>query len=160
MTTTAAALGRGALAGLVGTAVMTVSETVEGKLTGRPASTVPGKVGVSLLGGDKDDTSRARTLNPWVHWGHGIAMGALRGVIGHRVDNPAAATAVHFASLWVSDASLYSALDIAPPPWEWSPQELATDLGHKGLYAAVTGAAYDALERRGSRRGQGASARA
>lgn len=146
MTNTAAAM-RGAIAGLVGTAVMTLSETVEAKLTGRPASMVPGQVGAELLGGDKDDTARVRSLNPWVHWGHGMAMGAVRGLIGQRVDNPAAATAIHFAALWVGDGALYSGLGVAPPPWEWSPQELATDLGHKGLYAAVTGATYEALDR-------------
>lgn len=152
MTATGAALRRGAIAGLVGTAVMTISETVEAKLTGRPASMVPGQVGAELLGGDKDDTARVRSLNPWVHWGHGIAMGAVRGLIGQRVDNPAAATAAHFAGLWVGDAALYAGLGVAPPPWEWGPQELLTDLGHKGLYAAVTGAAYESLERRSAHR--------
>lgn len=152
VTTTAAALGRGAFAGLVGTAVMTVSQAVEGKVTGRAASTVPGQVGVQLLGGDKGDAARVRSLNPWVHWGHGIAMGAVRGLIGTSVENPAAATAAHFAGLWSGDVLLYQALGVAPPPWEWSPQELATDLGHKGLYALVTGATYGALERRSARR--------
>lgn len=148
MTNTAAAMRRGAIAGLVGTAVMTLSETVEAKLTGRPASMVPGQVGAELLGGDKDDTARVRRLNPWVHWGHGIAMGAVRGLIGHRVDGGPAATATHFAGLWAGDVLLYQTLGVAPPPWEWSPQELATDLGHKGIYAAVTGVTYEALDRR------------
>jgi hypothetical protein len=152
MGSTGAALRRGATAGLVGTAVMTVSQAVEGKITGRPPSTVPGKVGVTLLGGDKDDSTRVRALNPWVHWGHGIAMGALRGVLGQRVAGSAAATGTHFAGLWSGDVLLYQALGVAPPPWEWSPQELTTDIGHKGLYALVTGATYDALDRRAERR--------
>lgn len=130
---------------------MTVSQAVEGKLTGRPPSTVPGQVGVQLLGGDKSDAVKVRRLNPWVHWGHGIAMGAVRGVIGQRVDSPPAATATHFAGLWSGDVLLYQALGVAPPPWEWSPQELATDVGHKGLYALVTGATYEALGRRAAR---------
>lgn len=148
MGTTAAALRRGATAGLVGTAVMTIAQAAEGKLTGRPPSTVPGQVGAQLLGGSKNDAARVRALNPWVHWGHGIAMGAVRGVLGERVDGTAAATATHFAGLWSGDVLLYSALGVAPPPWEWSPQELATDLGHKGVYALVTGATYEALDRR------------
>ncbi len=36
-------------------------------------------------------------------------------------------------------------LGIAEAPWEWSADELATDLLHKGVYAVVTGAVYDAL---------------
>lgn len=145
------ALRRGAVAGLVGTAVMTLSESVEAKLTGRPPSSVPGQVGTVLLGEDKDDSARVKALNPWVHWGHGIAMGAVRGLIGSRVEGAGAANATHFAALWSGDALLYSALGVAPPPWEWSPQELATDLGHKGVYALVTGLTYEALERRAER---------
>lgn len=152
MASTAAALRRGAAAGLVGTAVMTVAQTVEQKLTRRPASTVPGQVGVTLLGGDRGDTARVRALNPWVHWGHGVAMGAVRGLVGQRVDGQPAATATHAAGLWSGDVLLYQALGVVPPPWEWTPQELATDIGHKGLYALVTGATYDALHRRAERR--------
>lgn len=151
MAGTGAALRRGAVAGLVGTAVMTLTESVEAKLTGRPPSTVPGQVGTVLLGGDGNDSARVKALNPWVHWGHGIAMGAVRGLLGSRVEGAAAANATHFAGLWSGDAMLYSALGVAPPPWEWSPQELATDLGHKGVYALVTGATYEALASRAAR---------
>lgn len=152
MGSTGTALRRGATAGLVGTAVMTLTQAIEGKLTGRAPSMVPGQVGVQLLGGDKDDAARVRALNPWVHWGHGIAMGTVRGLLGERVDGAGAATATHFAGLWSGDVLLYQALGVAPPPWEWSPQELATDIGHKGLYALVTGATYEALDRRAARR--------
>ena len=56
-----------------------------------------------------------------------------------------AASVAHFAALWGGDASLYAALGIAPAPWEWKQGELAADVLHKGVYAAVTGAVYDAL---------------
>ena len=49
--------------------------------------------------------------------------------------------------MWSSDALLYRALGIAPAPWKWRPAELATDVFHKGVYALVTGAAYDRLDR-------------
>jgi hypothetical protein len=56
-----------------------------------------------------------------------------------------AATAAHFALVWGGDAALYRTLGVAAPPWRWGADELATDLLHKGIYAAVTGAVYDAL---------------
>ncbi len=52
---------------------------------------------------------------------------------------------MHFALLWGGDAALYRALGIADAPWQWQGDELAVDLLHKGIYAAVTGAVYDAL---------------
>jgi hypothetical protein len=54
----------------------------------------------------------------------------------------------HFATFWTGDVALYKVLGIAPAPWRWRRQELATDLFHKGVYALVTGAAYERLARR------------
>jgi len=48
-TSMAGDLGRGALAGLVGTAAMTVGQGIEMRLSGRPPSMVPGQVASKLL---------------------------------------------------------------------------------------------------------------
>ena len=37
------------------------------------------------------------------------------------------------------------ALPLADVPWRWDADELASDLLHKAVYAAVTGAVYDAM---------------
>ncbi len=144
-TTPLAALARGVLAGAVGTVAMTVSERLEMSLTGREASTVPGQVGAHLLpGADPAVPADVARLNGPVHWGHGIAMGALRGVLDVAGVHGPAATAAHFALVWGGDATLYRALGVADVPWRWSGGELGADLLHKGVYAAVTGAVYDA----------------
>ena len=139
------ALAKGLLAGLVGTAAMTISETLEMKLTRRQPSTVPGQVGVALLGLSPRTEGEMESLSGRVHWGHGVAMGAARGLIALTGLGGLAATAAHFAVVWGGDAALYAALGIAPPPWRWRSQELATDLFHKGVYAAATGAAYEGV---------------
>jgi hypothetical protein len=54
------------------------------------------------------------------------------------------ASAAHFALVWGGDAALYQALGIAEAPWRWEADALITDVTHKGVYAAVTGAVYDA----------------
>jgi hypothetical protein len=59
------------------------------------------------------------------------------------------ATAAHFALFWGGDAMLYRGLGVADVPWKWSGDELASDVLHKGVYAVVTGAVYDALAGRG-----------
>ena len=142
---TAAAIGKGMVAGLIGTAAMTVSERVEMAVTGREPSDVPGQVGAKLSGRQPATDAEMQHLSTQVHWAHGILGGALRGVLDRAGVSGLAASVAHFASLWGGDAGLYAALRIAPPPWEWDQDELAADVLHKGVYAAVTGAVYDAL---------------
>ena len=74
-------------------------------------------------------------------------MGALRGALDLAGLRGPQASLAHFALLWGGDAALYRALGIAEMPWRWTSDELATDLLHKGVYAAVTGAVYDTLSR-------------
>ena len=144
--TTLTPLVRGMVAGAVGTLAMTLTERLEMSLTARPASQVPGQVGASLLpGSDPQSDADVHRLNTPVHWAHGIAMGPLRAALDAAgIDGPTA-SAIHFALLWGGDAALYRALGIADLPWRWEASALATDVVHKAVYAAVTGAVYDAL---------------
>ncbi len=142
----ARAMVRGMVAGAVGTVAMTVSERVEMSVSGRASSTVPGQVGAHLLpGADPASSSDVARLGGPVHWGHGVAMGALRGILDVAGLKGPAASAAHLALVWGGDAVLYRALGIADVPWRWGADELGADLLHKGVYAVVTGAVYDAL---------------
>ena len=136
----------GMVAGSVGTVAMTLTQRLEMSVSGRAPSTVPGQVGAHLVpGADPSAPGDVARLAGPVHWGHGIAMGALRGALDIAGLEGPAATAAHFALVWGGDAALYRALGIAEVPWRWSGDELGADLLHKGVYAAVTGAVYDAL---------------
>jgi hypothetical protein len=140
------ALSRGMIAGVVGTIAMTASERLEIAVSGRKASQVPGQVGAHLLPGrDPNVSSDVERLNSPVHWAHGISMGAVRGALDVAGLRGPTASAAHFALLWGGDAALYRALGIADVPWRWDTDELASDMLHKGVYAAVTGAVYDSL---------------
>ena len=142
----ARATALGMVAGAIGTVAMTLSERLEMSVSGRAPSTVPGQVGASLVpGADPALAADVARLNGPVHWGHGIAMGALRGLLDVAGLHGPAATATHFALVWGGDAALYRALGIADVPWRWSRDELGADLLGKGVYAAVTGAVYDAV---------------
>jgi hypothetical protein len=143
-----AALGRGLLAGLAGTIAMTASERLEMAVSGRSPSTVPGQVGAHLLPGrDPESATDVQRLNGPVHWAHGISMGALRGALDVAGVGGREASVAHFALVWGGDAALYQALGIARPPWRWDVDALTTDVLHKGVYAAVTGAVYEAASR-------------
>ncbi len=143
------AAGMGVVAGAVGTAVLTVAERTEMAITGREPSTVPGQVGAKLAGRDIESSSAlVDRLNPAVHWGHGIGMGAVRGILSASGLGSTAATLAYFPIVFGGDAALYRTLGIAPPPWRWTRTELATDLFGKGVLAFATSAAYIALDRR------------
>jgi hypothetical protein len=115
-------------------------------VSGREASQVPGQVGAHLLPGqDPGSPADVARLNAPVHWMHGISMGAVRGALDVAGLRGADASVAHFLMLWSGDAALYRALGVADVPWRWEADELASDVLHKGVYAAVTGAVYDAL---------------
>ena len=143
--TTTSSLAKGALAGLIGTAAMTAAQTVEMRITGRAPSLVPGHVASKLLRLEPEGDDAMSRVSLRMHWAHGMTMGALRGLIGQGGLDGGYAAATHFALTWGGDTMLYKALGIAPWPWQWSLEELAPDVVHKGIYAAVTSAAYDRL---------------
>jgi hypothetical protein len=140
------ALVLGMAAGVVGTAAMTLSQTLEMKITSREASAVPGQVGARLLG--RSAEAAPQQLNTPVHWAHGIAMGGVRGLLAQTALTPSAATALHFAAVWGGDVVLYRTLGIAQAPWQWETDDLVTDVLHKGLYCMITGAALEAVRRK------------
>ena len=143
--TTTASLARGTLAGLIGTAVMTAAQTAEIRLSGRKPSLVPGDVASKLLRLHPEGDEELSRISIRMHWAHGMAMGAVRGLIGQMGLQGGPAAATHFALMWSGDVMLYKALGIAPWPWQWSLAELTPDVLHKGIYTAVTSAAYDRL---------------
>lgn len=133
------------LAGLTGVAAMTAAQTVEMRISGRAASMVPGHVASKLLGLHPSDDEALARISTGMHWVHGMTHGLVRAAIGRTGLRGPAAAAAHFALMWPSDAILYKVLGIAPWPWEWSVQELAPDVLHKGVYVMATSAAYDRL---------------
>ena len=142
------AVGRGLVAGAIGTVALTLAEKAEMAVTGRKASTFPGQVGVKLSGRDPASSPElVEKLNPIVHWSHGIALGPVRGLLDRPGLGPVAATLLFVPMVWGADAALYRALGLAPEPWRWTPAELATDLFGKSVLAVTTSVAYSVLSR-------------
>jgi hypothetical protein len=142
----AAAIGRGLLAGAIGTAAMTVSSTLEQKARGRDASTAPADAAMKLLGveGFCDDGAKSRFSN-FVHWSYGTGWGVPRALLHHAGLGTAGATAAHGAALWGSEQVVLPALGVAPPLWEWGAADVAIDAGHHLVYTVATAVAYEAL---------------
>jgi hypothetical protein len=139
------AVSWGLLAGVVGTAAQTLSEKIEASFTKRPDSLLPAQVGAKLTGPPLRTGADAVRLNWTVHWAHGIAMGAIRGLLGVTALSALTASIVHFPLVWGGDVMLYATLGLAPVPWKWRGKELATDLLHKGVLSVVTSLVFIAL---------------
>ncbi|MEJ7798778.1 MAG: hypothetical protein WKF42_09790 [Solirubrobacteraceae bacterium] len=144
---TAAAVGKGLFAGAVGTAAMTVSSTLEAKLRERGSSSAPADAAGKVLGVQpRDEAGEARFSNV-VHWAYGTSWGAVRGLLHAAGIDGAKAVGAHFATVWGSAQAMLPALDVAPPPWETDPKEIAIDAFHHAVYAVATGAAFAILQK-------------
>ena len=79
----ASSIGKGLVAGFVGTAAMTVSSTLEARLRGRAPSTAPARATAKALGisAFQDGIAEAR-FNDLSHWGYGTGWGVIRGLLG------------------------------------------------------------------------------
>ena len=145
------AVGDGLVAGVVGTAAMTLSSSIEARLRGRAASSAPARATAKALGiaDFEDDLARAR-FNDLSHWGYGTGWGIVRGLLAAAGLSPKAATAAHGAAIYGAAQVTLPALDVAPPAIFWKKEEVAIDLFHHLVYATATGLAYELLD--GARR--------
>ncbi|WP_210504111.1 hypothetical protein [Nocardioides xinjiangensis] len=138
-----AAAARGAAAGLVGVAAMTVAEKLEQAVTQRPSSYVPARALLTLLGREPSDRDTPATWNHAMHWGTGALLGALRGVwaaIGIRGSH---ANATHTVVRLAFDQTVENATGVGAPPASWPSPERRVDVAHKTLYSFVTGLVAD-----------------
>ena len=148
--TLASSVGKGLVAGFLGTAAMTISSTLEARLRGRKPSSAPARATAKALGiaSFEDDVAAAR-FNDLSHWGYGTGWGVVRGLLGATGMPARAATAAHGAAIWGSAQVTLPALEVAPPLVFWAPEEIAIDLFHHTVYTIATGVAYELLDGEG-----------
>ncbi|GHD32645.1 hypothetical protein [Nocardiopsis kunsanensis] len=143
-----AAAGRGLLAGLAGTAAMTVSSTLEARIRGRGGSSAPADAAAVALGVHPEGEGGGR-FSTLVHWGYGTGWGAVRGLVGWAGLSGTPATAAHLAAVWGGEQVVLPATGTSGPATAWGVEEIAIDLLHHSVYAAATGVVYEALDRAG-----------
>jgi hypothetical protein len=147
VSTIASNVGKGLVAGFVGTAAMTVSSSLEARIRGRAASSAPARATTKVLGIKEfeDDIAAAR-FNDLSHWGYGTMWGVVRGLLGTTRLSPRAASAAHGAAVWGSAAATLPLLEVAPPFVFWGKKEVAIDLWHHAVYATAAGLAYRLID--------------
>jgi hypothetical protein len=135
---------KGLIAGVIGTAAMTVAENVEQKITHRSDSYVPARTmsrHLHLRSPDRKSLARNWTM----HWGTGAVVGMARGVIAANGLRSAMGSTLHLGLRLSTDQFLENRAGTSRPPTRWPREELAIDLFHKAVYAYVTGAILDRL---------------
>jgi hypothetical protein len=149
-----AEIGKGLVAGAVGTAAMTVSSPLEARMRGRAPSSAPARATAKVLGIKEfeDGVAQAR-FNDLAHWGYGTGWGVVRGVLAAAGLSPKGATIAHGAAIYGAAQVTLPALEIAPPAIFSDKQEIAIDAFHHAVYAASTGLAYQLISGR-SRNGK------
>jgi hypothetical protein len=133
------------LAGAVGVAAMTAAEKLEQAFTGRPNSYVPAHTLERLLGLPAKPDSERLGMNWAMHWGQGIALGAVRALMARRGIRGPVGSFIFMNIRLMNDQTLENATGVGAPPWTWPVDEQVIDLLHKAVYAFATGAVADRL---------------
>ncbi len=136
---------RGLVAGLVGVAVMTIVEKVEQAFTQRPNSFVPAHTLERLLRVPYRPDAERLWLNWAMHWGQGILLGSVRGIMAARGIRGPVGSFLFMNLRLLNDQAFENLTGVGAPPWTWPRDEQVIDLLHKGIYGFVTGAVADRL---------------
>jgi hypothetical protein len=135
----------GLAAGAAGVAAMTLSEKIEQRFTRRPNSYVPAHTLERLLGLAHRPDEERFALNHTMHWGQGILIGAVRGLMAAQGIRGPVGSFLFMNFRLLNDQTLENATGVGALPWTWPRDEQALDLFHKGVYAFVTGFLADRL---------------
>jgi len=142
----AEALGRGLAAGVAGTAVMTLSSTLEMKWRGRAPSTAPAKAVGRLLGVKPTSSTGEQRFAMVAHSLAGVLLGAARGLLDVAgLRRPIAVLPATFAIAMTPEVLLAPALGATDPPWRWGVAETAISTFHHSVWAVGTEVAYRAV---------------
>jgi hypothetical protein len=145
ISTLGSAIGIGLLAGIVGTAAITLSQMIEMKIDGREPSDAPVKAVGKVFDIRLAHKESRETLSQQIHWSYGITWGIARGLISLTGLKGIPASLAHFAAIWGSSMIMLPALKVAPPVTEEKPGQIAIDALHHAVYATATGLAFDGV---------------
>jgi hypothetical protein len=138
-------LGRGVLAGLAGTVVMTAFQRlVEMPLSGREDSYAPARFAEKATPLSARTAKGRHRLNETTHLALGVLWGGAYGVAASRGLRGQQAVNVVFGVVYTGDVLLNTALGLYRPQ-EWTAKDWAIDLVDKYVQAQATGAAFDRL---------------
>jgi len=167
LSTPVGAIGRGVLAGALGTAAMDAllyeryrrgggESNVEAwefsaGLTSWAEAPAPAQVGKRLIEGLFDVELPAKSVpvvNNLMHWAFGILNGAQYGIVAGSLKRPKIRHGLLFgATVWASGYVVLPAAKLYKPIWQYDAKTLAKDLSAHLVYGLATATALRALSR-------------
>lgn len=141
-------IGRGLLAGLAGTAAITLSQMIEMKITQREPSFAPADAACKALGIEASQREQRKKLSKEVHWTYGTLWGIPRGLLSLACITKLPATAIHLGAIYYTALTIQPDFEVRPPVTEWSKKDILIDVLHHALYAIVAGLVFDAIDRK------------
>ncbi len=157
-----ASVGKGLLAGVAGTAVMTGYQLGVAKLRGQPLSTpvpekwadapapaqVAKKAARALGEGSRVTRRDVPRLTNVMHWLYGSTWGIVYGAVAGAVEpRPVTGGVLFGTGVWGSSYAELVPLGIYEPPWKYPAKDLALDLSYHLVYGVAVAGAYAALDR-------------
>jgi hypothetical protein len=142
-----ASLAAGGLAGVAGTAAMTLATSFERPWDRHARLAEPAPE--SSRRSSAPSLFPGQSLDQVSRWEYGVAWGLVRGALGAAGLRGPAAAATLLAAVWSGDQL------VLPPPgapsasWTWRPEDMAVDFLRCAVYASATQAAYHWLKARG-----------
>lgn len=145
----ACAVGKGLFCGFAATAIMTLAQQIEMKITGRSGSDTPARAGSKFLGVTPVEEKKNR-FNNMVHFFYGTVWGVVQGFLAVFGLTRMAGAFLHFIIMWITGMILLPSLKVSTPPWKWGLKGIATDGFFHVVYAAGAALVYGWLDRRRS----------
>lgn len=140
-----ARIGVGLMAGLAGTALMSLAQKVETMISPREPSTAPADAIDEIAGIAPKGKEARQKMSSLAHWGYGTSLGAVRGILaGTPLPRPVA-DALFFGAVWSAPMAYLPALGVTPPPSEWGGGQIAKDGAHHLIYAVGVAGAWRLL---------------
>jgi hypothetical protein len=134
---------RSLLAGVAGTATMSLAYVLEHRLHPRHKgpldyddSLVPGEIVANILDLSSVTKSEDYELGMALRWSYGSSFGLLHGLLRRRLSEPSA-SGVFGATLLTLTFTMFPLLGHTPPPWRWSRSVLLTCVGTHAAYVAA-----------------------
>jgi uncharacterized membrane protein YagU involved in acid resistance len=164
------AIARGIAAGVVGTGVMTLAQTLPSKLQSSGGgdggsqdegeqqqqtwdeASAPAKVAKKVSEGVFDhevSPKRIPLLTQGMHWGYGTAWGGVYGLLQGSVHAPPLRHGLLFGTVvWAMSYVQLVPMGLYEPPWKYAPKDIAMEIGYHLAYGAGVAGAFRVLDGR------------
>jgi hypothetical protein len=141
-------IGKGLIAGAVGTVAITASRLLAEKLLNEEIPTAAAEAAEKLVGVEPKDEKSELRLGMLTHFAYGSALGIRRALLQSSGVRGWKADTAHLVVVHSTAGVVLPTLGIGPAPTKAPPEQVAMDVLHHAIYALATGAALRFIDRR------------